>query len=413
MSTETTRHAIPRPTEHEWPGLASPPHSPFRAAVAKRLFRRATRRLPIAIEYPDGSRAGDPDLNAPVMRLNEPANLYHRLGVDGTIGFGEAYLVGDWSTDALVELLTPIAATVDSLVPRPLRAFRRFVAPRKPDRENNTVTGARQNIERHYDLSNEMFAVFLDDTMTYSSAYFESDTEELGTAQLRKVDAILDYAGVGAGTRLLEIGTGWGALALRAARRGARVTSLTISPRQKQLAEQRAHEAGVAEAIEVVLRDYRHETGRYDAVASVEMIEAVGHQHWRDYFGMVDRVLEPGGRFALQAITMPHKQMLATTRSQGWPHKYIFPGGELLSIPAIEEQVARTGLRITDRRPLGTSYARTLQLWRERFLSRWTEVAALGFDETFRRMWQFYLAYFEAGFRADYLNVWQLRMDKS
>ena len=407
MSTETTRDAIPRPTEHEWPGLASPPHSPFRAAVAKRLLRRAARRLPIAVDYPDGSRAG----SGLVMRLHEPDNLYHRLGVDGTIGFGEAYLVGDWSTDSLVELLTPLAANVDSLVTKPLRAFRRFAAPRKPDRENNTVTGARQNIERHYDLSNEMFAVFLDDSMTYSSAWFSSDADDLGTAQLRKVDAILDYAGVGEGTRLLEIGTGWGTLAIRAARRGARVTSLTISARQKELAEQRAREAGVS--IQVVLRDYRHETGRYDAVASVEMIEAVGHQHWRDYFAMVDRVLEPGGRFALQAITMPHKQMLATARSQGWPHKYIFPGGELLSIPVIEEQVARTGLRITDRRALGASYARTLQLWRERFLSRWTEVAALGFDETFRRMWEFYLAYFEAGFRADYLNVWQLRMDKS
>jgi cyclopropane-fatty-acyl-phospholipid synthase len=412
VSTETTRDAIPRPTEHEWPGLASPPHSPLRATVAERLLRRAVRRLPIAVEYPDGTRIGSGG-DVPVMRLHEPANLYHRLGVDGTIGFGEAYLVGDWSTDSLVELLIPLAANVDSLIPKPLRAFRRFTAPRKPDRENNTVTGARQNIERHYDLSNEMFAVFLDDTMTYSSAFFESDTEDLGAAQVRKIDAILDYAGVGDGTRLLEIGTGWGALSVRAARRGARVTSLTISPRQKELAEQRAREAGVADRVEVVLRDYRHETGSYDAVASVEMIEAVGHQHWRDYFAMVDRVLEPGGRFALQAITMPHKQMLATTRSQGWPHKYIFPGGELLSIPAIEEQVAGTRLGITDRRELGASYARTLQLWRERFLSRWSEVAELGFDETFRRMWQFYLAYFEAGFRAGYLNVWQLRMDKS
>ncbi len=412
MSIETTRHAIPRPTEHEWPGLASPPRSPLRAAVAKRLLRRATRRLPIAVEYPDGSRVGSGG-DVPVLRLHEPTNLYHRLGVDGTIGFGEAYLVGDWSTDSLVDLLIPLAANVDSLIPKPLRAFRRFAAPRKPDRENNTVAGARQNIERHYDLSNEMFAVFLDDTMTYSSAFFESDTEDLGAAQVRKIDAILDYAGVGAGTRLLEIGTGWGALSVRAARRGARVTSLTISPRQKELAEQRAREAGVADRVEVVLRDYRHETGSYDAVASVEMIEAVGHQHWRDYFAMVDRVLEPGGRFALQAITMPHKQMLATTGSQGWPHKYIFPGGELLSIPAIEEQAARTRLRITERRELGASYARTLQLWRERFLSRWSEVVALGFDETFQRMWQFYLAYFEAGFRAGYLNVWQFRMDKS
>ena len=262
--------------------------------MAKRLLRRAARRLPIAVEYPDGSRVGSGG-DVPVLRLHEPTNLSPRLSMDGTIGFGEAYLVGDWSTDSLVDLLIPLAANVDSLIPKPLRAFRRFAAPRKPDRENNTVAGARQNIERHYDLSNEMFAVFLDDTMTYSSAFFESDTEDLGAAQVRKIDAILDYAGVGAGTGLLEIGTGWGALSVRAARRGARVTSLTISPRQKELAEQRAREAGVADRVEVVLRDYRHETGSYDAVASVEMIEAVGHQHWRDYFAMVDRVLSRAG----------------------------------------------------------------------------------------------------------------------
>jgi cyclopropane-fatty-acyl-phospholipid synthase len=413
VSVDSSPSAIPRPAERKWPGLADPPHVPFRASMAKFLFRRAVRRLPIAIELPNGRRLGAGGADAPVMRLAEPANFFHRLGKDGTIGFGESYLVGDWTTDSLTELLIPFAARVDSLIPRPLRAFRRLASPHKPAAENNTVDGAKRNIERHYDLSNELFATFLDDTMTYSCAWFVPEVDGLGEAQERKIDAILDYAGVRAGTRVLEIGTGWGALAIRAARRGAEVTSLTISPRQKELAEQRAAEAGVADRVRVVLRDYRHETGTYDAVVSVEMIEAVGHQHWPDYFGMVDRVLEPGGRFALQAITMPHRQMLATRDSQGWPHKYIFPGGELLSIPEIEGQVERTRLRITERRSLRASYARTLRTWRERFLDRWSDVAALGFDETFRRMWVFYLSYFEAGFRADYLDVWQLRIDKS
>ena len=249
--------------------------------------------------------------------------------------------------------------------------------------------------------------------MTYSCAWFAPDSDDLTAAQIRKVDAILDLAGVRDGTRLLEIGTGWGTLAIRAAQRGAHVTSLTISAEQKRLADERIQQAGVADRVDVVLRDYRHETGTYDAVASVEMIEAVGHQYWPDYFGAVDRLLRPGGRFALQAITMPHEQMLAIRYSQGWPHKYIFPGGELLSIPEIEHQVARTGMRITDRRSLCADYARTLRMWRDRFSDRWSDVANLGFDDVFRRMWVFYLSYFESGFRADYLNVWQLRMDKS
>lgn len=413
MTIDPAQHAIPRPAQREWPGLANPPHSPLRAAAAKLLFTNAVRRLPIQVALPGGAVIGGGGPDAPRMVVARPSDFFHRLGVDGTIGLGEAFMTGDWDTDALVGVLTPFAARMSALVPRPLRALRQWAGHRKPDRERNTVDGARENIHRHYDLSNELFALFLDDTMTYSCAWFAPDSDDLTAAQLRKVDAILDHAGVRDGTRLLEIGTGWGTLAIRAAQRGARVTSLTISAEQKRLADERVQRAGVADRVDVVLRDYRHETGTYDAVASVEMIEAVGHQYWPDYFGAVDRLLRPGGRFALQAITMPHDQMLAIRHSQGWPHKYIFPGGELLSIPEIEHQVARhTGMRITDRRPLGADYARTLSMWRDRFLDRWSDVANLGFDDVFRRMWVFYLSYFEAGFRADYLNVWQLRMDK-
>ena len=413
MTIDSTRYAIPRPADREWPGLATPPRSPLHAAAARALFHSVVRRLPITVVLPDGRRVGA-GADAPEMRLVRPSDFFQRLGVDGTIGFGEAYMTGDWDTDSLVEVLTPFAAAVADLVPRPLRALRSRAGHRKPDRERNTVTGARENIQRHYDLSNELFTLFLDDTMTYSCAWFAPGTDDLTTAQVRKIDAILDHAGVRAGIRLLEIGTGWGTLAIRAAQRGAQVTSLTISAAQKELADRRIEEAGVADRVSVVLRDYREETGSYDAVASVEMIEAVGHQFWPDYFGAVDRVLRPGGRFALQAITMPHQQLLASRYSQGWPHKYIFPGGELLSIPEIERQVAsHTSMRITDRQALGPHYARTLAHWRNRFLDQWEAIAALGFDEIFRRMWVFYLSYFEAGFRADYLNVWQLRMDKS
>jgi cyclopropane-fatty-acyl-phospholipid synthase len=373
------------------------------------VFGTAVGRLPVTVVLPGGRRFGG---GGPELRLLRPSDFFHRLGVDATIGLGEAYMAGDWDADSLVDVLTPFAARVADLVPRPLHALRSLAGQRKPDRERNTVAGARDNIRRHYDLSNDMFGMFLDETMTYSCAWFAPGTDDLAAAQVRKIDAILDHAGVVAGTTLLEIGTGWGALAVRAARRGADVTSLTISAEQKDLADRRIEQAGVADRVRVVLRDYREENGSYDAVVSVEMIEAVGHQYWPDYFGTVDRVLRPGGRFALQVITMPHQQLLATRHSQGWPHKYIFPGGELLSIEEIERQVAMTSMRITDRQALGPHYARTLDHWRRRFLDRWPDVAALGFDETFRRMCVFYLSYFESGFRADYLNVWQLRMDK-
>ncbi|HEX3590078.1 MAG TPA: cyclopropane-fatty-acyl-phospholipid synthase family protein [Pseudonocardiaceae bacterium] len=412
MSIDSARDAIPRPAEGRWPGLAQPVRSPARALVAKALFAAAVRRLPITVVLPDGSRMGAGGPTGPVLRLLRPDDFFHRLGVDATIGLGEAYMAGDWTTDTLPEVLTPFAQRVADLVPRPLHALRGLAGHRKPQRERNTIAGAKENIQRHYDLSNDLFATFLDDTMTYSCAWFAPGTDDLTAAQERKVDAILDYAGVQAGSRVLEIGSGWGTLAIRAARRGADITSLTISDEQKILADQRIAQAGLADRARVVHRDYREETGRYDAVVSVEMIEAVGHQYWPAYFGAVDRMLVPGGRFALQAITMPHSQLLATRHSQGWPHKYIFPGGELLSTREIDRQVAATSMRITERQSLGAHYARTLRQWRERFLQRWPDISALGFDETFRRMWEFYLSYFESGFRAEYLDVWQLRMDK-
>jgi cyclopropane-fatty-acyl-phospholipid synthase len=303
------------------------------------------------------------------------------------------------------------------LVPPPLQVLRRWVDARQPRTERNTVEGARQNIHRHYDLSNDLFAQFLDETMTYSSAWFDDldagGGAVLARAQRRKIDAVLDLADVHSGTRLLEIGTGWGELALRAAQRGARVTSLTLSGEQRDLALRRVADAGQSERVRVLLCDYRDATGSFDAVVSVEMIEAVGAEYWPAYFRTIDRLLVPGGRVGLQAITMPHDRMLATRHSYTWIHKYVFPGGQVLSVPAIEQNVAgHTGLRIDRRRELGTHYAHTLRLWRERFVRHWPAIAELGFDETFRRMWEFYLAYSEAGFRGRYLNVWQFGMSK-
>jgi cyclopropane-fatty-acyl-phospholipid synthase len=293
-----------------------------------------------------------------------------------------------------------------TLVPAPLQVLRRWVDARRPGAERNTREGAAENIHRHYDLSNELFAEFLDESMTYSAAWFEPG-DDLHAAQLRKIDGVLDQAGVRAGSRVLEIGTGWGALAIRAARRGATVTSVTISAEQRRLATERVAAAGLSDLVTVELRDYREVSGSYDAVVSVEMIEAVGEEFWPTYFATLNRVLAPGGRVGLQAITMPHDRLVATRHSHNWIHKYVFPGGQVLSVPAIEEQAERAGMAITGRRSLGTHYARTLSLWRERFLTARDRVAGLGFDPVFERLWEFYLAYSEAGFRSGYLDVWQ------
>ncbi|CAL9404472.1 Tuberculostearic acid methyltransferase UfaA1 [Actinosynnema sp. ALI-1.44] len=404
---------VPRPNQGVWPGLHTPPRSPWRARLAEALFRDAVRALPVRVVLPGGARLGAGGPDAPVMRLHRPEAFFHRLGVDAKIGFGEAYMVGDWTSHRLADLLTAFAARLTTLVPPKLQLLRRWVERRHPASDRNDVTGSRSNVHRHYDLSNDLFAVFLDETMTYSSAWFERPDQPLVDAQLRKIDGVLDYAGVRSGSNVLEIGTGWGALAVRAARRGATVTSLTLSAEQKALAERRAAEAGVGDRVTVHLRDYREETGRYDAVVSVEMIEAVGGEYWPAYFSLVDRSLVPGGRFGLQAITMPHDRMLASAASYSWIHKYIFPGGLIPSVRAIEETVRdHTALRVEASREFGPDYAETLRRWRERFLTRWDEVAALGFDDTFRRMWEFYLAYSEAGFRVGYLGVRQFALVK-
>ncbi|MBM7775213.1 cyclopropane-fatty-acyl-phospholipid synthase [Actinokineospora baliensis] len=397
---------------HDWGDLFTPPCDPTRARIAAALFRHAVRPLPVRVVFPGGRRLGAGGPDSPVMRVHRPSAFFHRLGVDAKIGFGEAYMVGDWTSTRLPELLTAFSARMARLIPRPLQVFRGLVDRSQPAAEENTLTGSRSNIQRHYDLSNELFELFLDETMTYSSAWFEPGSTDLVAGQLRKIDGVLDYAGVGSGTHVLEIGTGWGALAVRAAQRGARVTSLTISAEQKDLAERRVAEAGLSDRVQVLLRDYREAHGSYDAVVSVEMIEAVGERYWPTYFQSVARLLRPGGRFGLQSITIPDDRLRATRGTYTWIHKYVFPGGILPSPEAIERSLAGTGLRVLRQREFGADYAETLRQWRERFLAAWPSVAELGFDATFRRMWEFYLAYCEAGFASGYIGVRQLSLGR-
>jgi cyclopropane-fatty-acyl-phospholipid synthase len=415
------QHQAARPAADpaRWPDVARAPRPGPRAAVARALFAAAAARLPVTVRLPDGRAFGGGGPGAPAMALRAPAAFYARLGAGGSTGLGESYLAGDWDCADLTGLLTVFAANVASLVPRPLQRLRRLALRGQPAADDPDRDGARRNIEAHYDLSNDFFALFLDETMTYSAALFAGepdapggDGDLLARAQRSKVDRLLDEAGAGPGTRLLEIGTGWGELAIRAARRGAQVTTLTLSREQADLASRRVAEAGLAGRVSVELRDYRDVAGQYDAVCSCEMIEAVGDRYWDAYFSALDRALAPGGRIALQAITMPHEAMLATRQSYTWINKYVFPGGRIPSHAAIGQSAARAGLRVTARLDFGQDYARTLAAWRERFAARRADAARLGFDETFARMWHFYLCYSEAGFRSGYLDVSQLTLGR-
>ncbi|WP_249305488.1 cyclopropane-fatty-acyl-phospholipid synthase family protein [Rhodococcus sp. 14-2483-1-1] len=412
---------LPSVDARVWPQIARVPGGMKVAAaapVADFLFRRAVEGLQVRVAMPDGEVIGAGSADAPLMTVYRPHDFAARVGDSGLIGFGEAYMAGDWDAEDLTAVLEVFARRMASLIPKSLQRLRGLYVPKPPRSERNTTKNTRSNISRHYDLSNDLFELFLDETMTYSSALFagagsDNDSEELADAQRRKIDRLLDRAGVGDGSRVLEIGTGWGELAIRAAARGATVRSVTLSTEQQELARKRCAAAGYGDRIQIDLLDYRLVDGEYDAIVSVEMIEAVGHQYWGTYFETIDSLLAPGGRVALQAITMPHDRMLATRNTYTWVHKYIFPGGFLPSVRAIEEVTEQhTSLRVRERLSMGDHYARTLALWDSRFREYRSEASDLGFDEVFARMWHFYLCYSEAGFRSGYLDVQQIVLDR-
>ena len=401
--------------------LPAPPSYGVRGIVARAVVKRILRNLPVTARLSDGEVYGAPlSAGRPVLDVTRPAAFFARLGHSPMIGIGESYMAREWSvgegTD-LADALAPFAERLTELIRPIFYNLRHTVLPRGLN-PANTKDGARRNIEAHYDLSNEMFQQFLDPTLSYSAALFDTldpapTLDDLEAAQLAKVDAVLDQAGVTAGSRVLEIGTGWGTLAIRAAQRGATVTTVTLSVEQADLAQQRVDAAGVADRVEVAVRDYRDQDGEFDAVVSVEMIEAVGEEYWPTYFRKIDSLLAPGGRAAIQAILIAHDRMIATRNTYTWIHKYIFPGGMLPSTDAIGQVLRKhTSLHIGTIAPMGLHYAHTLRLWREQFVASWQSVQALGFDDRFCRMWEFYLAYCEAGFRTGYLDVAQIRIER-
>ena len=365
------------------------------------LLERTAMRL--VLPYLDGIRRGSLDLTMPDGSLRrfgrpgeEPAvalrardyRFFWRILKDGDIGFGESYMFGEWEANDLTRLIELFLHNRQVFEAQSAQAWLGRMANRLLHTRNaNTREGSRRNIQAHYDLSNDFYRLFLDPTMLYSCALWRCPAESLEEAQLNKLHALIEKAHIGPGDHVLEIGSGWGAFAIEAARRtGCRVTTITVSRKQYELALQRVAEAGLADRVEVRLCDYREVQGQYDKVVSIEMLEAVGHEFLGDFFRVVDRVLKPDGLVALQVITIPDQRYDAYRRGVDWIQKYIFPGGHLPSLTALSDAMTRHSHLVVERLDnIGIHYARTLREWRERFLARRDEVEKLGFDETFIR----------------------------
>jgi cyclopropane-fatty-acyl-phospholipid synthase len=387
-------------------------------ALAK-VLDEIDRKLPVGgLEtiLPDGSqrRLGfrAPGPNA-IVRLHSWLSLV-RLATSGSVGWYKAWTLGEWSSPepvAIFELFSANAVTLGD-VGRAKGAFRwvNAVAHRLRD---NAPGKARKNIAAHYDLGNDFYSEWLDSTMTYSSARFASSAESLEDAQLRKIHALLDRLDLKPGQRLLEIGCGWGSLAIEAAKRGASVVGLTLSREQKAWADQKIADAGLAERIEIRLQDYRDTSERFDAVASVEMVEAVGQRWWGNYLDAIARNLRAGGRAALQFIAMDHRLFDRYARNPDFIQTYIFPGGMLLDEPRFEALAAERGLSWHERKGFRHDYAETLKRWRERYNQAVARGALDGFGEPFHQLWRYYLMYCEGGFRGGAIDVAQVTLVKS
>jgi len=393
---------------------------PVLTTLATRVALGAASRIRtghLTVVLPDGARHEFGDRAATLrgeMHIHDREAL-RRILLGGEVGGGEAYTDGLWSSPDLVGLISLAVANRHSLALsngwwRVPAKVARSVAHR---RNRNTKPGSRRNIRAHYDLGNDFYQLWLDETMTYSSALFESGEESLADAQRNKYRAMAEGAGLSEGQHVLEIGTGWGGFALYAAGElGCKVTTLTISQAQHDLAIERISAAGLDDLVEVQLRDYRDVEGTYDAIVSIEMLEAVGAEYYRDFFQACDRALEPGGRMSIQVITFPHDAYEAQLRGANWIQRHIFPGGVLPSLSAIESSLASTRLLVTGVRDIRDSYALTLRAWRERFYQQLDAVREQGFDERFVRMWDYYLSISEAGFRTGMTQDLQITFEK-
>ena len=356
-----------------------------------------------------GFRAAGPKAT---VRLNGWMALV-RLATSGSVGWYKAWTLGEWTSPepvAIFELFSANAAQLGD-VGRAKGPFRLINALAHRQRDNAPAK-ARQNIAAHYDLGNDFYSAWLDDTMTYSSARFALPTDSLEAAQLNKIHRLLDRLELRPGQRLLEIGCGWGTLAIEAAKRGASVVGLTLSDEQKAWAERKIAAAGLADRIEVRLQDYRETSGPFDSVASVEMVEAVGERWWPAYLDCIAGNLRPGGRAALQFIAMRRDIFDRYARNADFIQTYIFPGGMLLDEPRFESLARERGLSWEDREGFRFDYAETLRRWRRRYDEAVERGALDGFAEPFHQLWRYYLMYCEGGFRGGAIDVAQVTMVK-
>ena len=405
-----------RPESRRRLRLAPPPPRTVLWPIARRLLLAALKRPgfgTIDLQLPDGTRTVRGDAGGgPVTRMNIHGNeVYRRLARRGRLALGEGYMAGEWSTDDLPTLLEQLAVTAEGIRSSAMgRAFTGALAkrPRRPASLNPDRD--RHDIAYHYDLGNDLYETFLDETMTYSCAVFEHPGQALADAQRAKYRRLCDALRLGPDDRVLEIGCGWGGFAMYAAEHtGARVRGVTLSERQCELARARVAEAGLADRVDIDLIDYREVEGDFTAIVSIEMFEAIGHDEFERFFRTCDRLLVPDGALALQTITVPDQRYEGYRRGRDWIRQYIFPGSVIPSLTSIANAATAASSLIIDRTAnIGPHYATTLEAWRTRFLANRERVLELGYDEEFIRTWEFYLAFCEVGFRTRTLQDHQL-----
>ncbi|MCV6598790.1 MAG: cyclopropane-fatty-acyl-phospholipid synthase family protein [Mangrovicoccus sp.] len=340
------------------------------------------------------------------VTVHDP-DLFARLIRDGDLGFSEAYMDGAWSTPDLQAFMDLVHEASDAMLDGyPGMGLVRFYERLRFRFLSNSKRQARKNISHHYDLGNDFYRLWLDNTMTYSSALFQTGQESTETAQLAKYARLIDAIGAKPGDHILEIGCGWGGFAEYAAKeRGLRVTGLTISQEQYDYAVARITAAGLSDQVEIKLQDYRDETGLYDGAVSIEMFEAVGERYWPVYFRALRERLKPGAQAALQIITVEDKRFASYRKSVDFIQKFIFPGGMLPSPSVLRSEVEKAGLAVGSLFEFGESYSQTLRRWHDSFTERWDDVADQGFDDRFRRMWDYYLTSCASAFQSGVCDV--------
>jgi cyclopropane-fatty-acyl-phospholipid synthase len=381
------------------------------SSIAESFLRRIVGELEcgeLLIETPAGNRVvfGGRRSGPQAKVTIHSWHCLWRLAFNSDIGFAEAYSDGQWSSSNLVALLK--LASHNSALAEPLKLLRtpRFWPRFLHAMNRNTRRGSRRNIAAHYDLGNEFYQQWLDPGMTYSAGLYSPMSQTLEQAQDTKLDRVLSLLDLAGGEKLLEIGCGWGSLAERILQRhDCRVTGVTLSREQLAFAQRRLRSSALDERSDIRLQDYRDVRGTFDRIVSIEMLEAVGQAYWPTYFQNVQNRLRPGGVAVLQVITIAEDRFEAYRRRPDFIQKHIFPGGMLPTTEIIERETAKLGLKLVEKEFFGDSYARTLEEWRRRFLESWPAIESLGFDERFKRTWEYYLAYCQAGFETGAINV--------